>query len=88
LFGFSYSDELKQAVGDGWPGLAIAETALAQTAQEKGLSVEELRTQRHLLYAKWVKEVRSNTATANDASTDQSTAVETATNKPISESRG
>jgi hypothetical protein len=88
LFGFSYSDELKQAVGDGWPGLAIAETALAQTAQEKGLSVEELRTQRHLLYAKWAKEVRSNTATANDASTVQSTAVETATNKPISESRG
>jgi hypothetical protein len=88
LFGFSYSDELKAAVGDGWPGLAAAEAALTQAAQEKGISLDELRAQRHSLYAKWAKEARGNAADVSDVRTVQSTAVKTATNKLANDSRG
>jgi len=89
LFGFGYDDDLKQRVGEGWPGLDLADTVLANQAQDSGVSIETLRAQRRSLYTQWAKEVRITTSdTATEQTIAPSTAIETATSKLMTEPRG
>jgi hypothetical protein len=65
LFGFTYSDTLAQAVGEGWPGLAAADAVLAKEADGAHVSIESLRAKRQALFLKWAAEARANHARAN-----------------------
>jgi hypothetical protein len=86
LFGFDHDDELTRAIGDGWPGIAVAEAALTKEANDAGVTLEALRAQRHALFVKWAGEARAN---ATDKSTTQPpTANATASTESLTEKRG
>jgi hypothetical protein len=86
LFGFAHDDELARAVGDGWPGIALAESALAKEAQDTGVTMETLRSQRQALFGKWAGEARANATDKTPLQTTPTNA--TAATELLTEKRG
>jgi hypothetical protein len=86
FFGFDYDEELARAVGDGWPGIAAGKAAMTKEADDTGLTLEALRSQRHALFIKWAAEARAN---ATDKSlTQPPTANATASTESLTDKRG
>jgi hypothetical protein len=86
FFGFDYDEELARAVGDGWPGIAAGKAAMTKEADDTGLTLEALRSQRHALFIKWAAEARAN---ATDKSlTQPPTANATASTESLTNKRG
>jgi hypothetical protein len=56
LFGFGYDDDFLKILGEPWPGVREAEGTLQQEAQQRGVTVEEIRRERQDLYHRLISE--------------------------------
>jgi hypothetical protein len=70
VFGFGYDDDFIAVMGAPWEGVSLAERELAAEATRSGISVEELRSEKHRLYDRW----REEQATAEEEATGPRTA--------------
>jgi hypothetical protein len=57
LFGFAYDSEFLRTMGERWPGLIAAEKQLATEAQERAISLDDLRHERQAEYRRWRAEL-------------------------------
>jgi hypothetical protein len=55
-FGFGYDDEFLKVLGEPWAGVRAAERTLADEAQRRGTTVDEVRRERQVLYDRWLSE--------------------------------
>lgn len=53
LFGFGYDDDFVKVMGEPWPGVRLAEAALAEEAGRRGLTLDALRIEKQQLYDAW-----------------------------------
>src|SRR5262249_42598668 len=56
LFGFGYDDGFMKVMGEPWPGVRAAESAVAAEAAKRGRSVEDVVREKRELYDRWVQE--------------------------------
>lgn len=56
LFGFGYDGDFLKVMGEPWPGVRLAEKAMAADAARAGRSVDGLRRERQTLYDRWHSE--------------------------------
>jgi len=56
VFGFGYDDDFIAVMGAPWEGVNIAERELASEATRSGVTVDELRSEKHRLYDRWREE--------------------------------
>jgi len=57
VFGFDYDDDFIAMMGAPWDGVAAAEQLLAAQANRRGITVEELRREKHRTYDRWREEL-------------------------------
>ena len=56
FFGFAYDDAFLNVMGEPWPGVRSAEQGLTREAEQRGLSVDDLRRERQAVYDRWILE--------------------------------
>lgn len=71
LFGFDYDDDFLNTLGEPWPGLLAAERLLKEEAQQRALTVDELRRERQRRYAEWSAYAPANASVTNESSSSQ-----------------
>jgi hypothetical protein len=54
LFGFGYDELFTSAVGEPWPGVRTAESAIESEARKKGQTPDEIRRDRRGVYDQWL----------------------------------
>ena len=56
FFGFAYDDAFLNVMGEPWPGVRSAEQGLTREAEQRGLSIDDLRRERQAVYDRWILE--------------------------------
>jgi hypothetical protein len=54
LFGFGYDEDFLKVLDQPWPGVQEAERRLEGEALASGRSVDEIKTERQLLFDRWL----------------------------------
>lgn len=72
MFGFGYDQNFVRAVGELWPGLVAAQSAVAAEARARNISVDTLRQERRARYDHWLGQVQ-DARLAQSASPDSMT---------------
>jgi hypothetical protein len=66
FFGFGYDDAFLNVMGEPWPGERSAEQSLIHEAQQRGVSVDDVRHERQAVYDRWISEqVRDDESAAS-----------------------
>jgi hypothetical protein len=55
LFGFDYDDDFLKVLDEPWPGVRLAEQALAREAAQTRRDLEDLRYERQTEYDRWIE---------------------------------
>jgi N-acetylmuramoyl-L-alanine amidase len=90
LFGFGYDDDFVKVMGEPWAGVRSAETALAQDAAARNVTLEALRHERQARYDTWNQTQTRDEEQANVAAERslRKAAPAAKSNKPFSASGG
>ena len=66
FFGFGYDDAFLNVMEEPWPGVRSAEQGLLREAQQRGVSIDDVRHERQGVYDRWISEqVRDDESAAS-----------------------
>jgi hypothetical protein len=66
FFGFGYDDAFLSVMDEPWPGVRSAEQGLLREAQQRGVSIDQVRRERQAVYDRWISEqVRDDESAAS-----------------------